>query len=302
LNPVGRYRAGPASLVEIAGRDRERFLQGQCTNDILALPPSGVARAAALTPKGKLLADFRVARRDPLRLLCPWGRSEFLAAHLKKYAVFQDVRIESSEGTFAIVEIYGEPGGIPLPAPGAVAPAVLAGVSLEVWPPYFETSATWLLSAADLPALERALSETAQPVSDEDAEILRIEAGRPAFGRDIDESNLPDEVGMDDAISTTKGCYVGQEIVARLRTYGRVNRRLVGFSFDAGWLPAVGTALVRPGQTEKDAARVTSAGLSPRLGPIGLGFAVREVSDGETLASAGDPSLTARVAPVRRAN
>ena len=98
-------------------------------------------------------------------------------------------------------------------------------------------------------------------IGDEIAEILRVEAGRPRFGTDMDSGNLPDEVGMDDAISTTKGCYVGQEVVARLRTYGRVNRRLVSFRFPEGPIGA-GEVLRRsdeetPSRTE--AGRVTSS-------------------------------------------
>jgi folate-binding protein YgfZ len=80
-------------------------------------------------------------------------------------------------------------------------------------------------------ALERA---GATEVSSATAEVLRVEAGRPRFGRDADSNNLIDELGLDSAVSTTKGCYVGQEIVARMRTYGRVNRRLVGFRFSGG--------------------------------------------------------------------
>ncbi len=122
------------------------------------------------------------------------------------------------------------------------------------------------------------------------AEALRIEAGRPRFGEDIDETNLPDEAGLDAAISATKGCYVGQEIVARRRTYGRVNRRLVGFRFPAGPL-ARGTVLrrpepspVRPEPTE--AGRVTSVARSPRFGWIGLGFAFHDRRPGAVSSAA----------------
>ncbi len=137
-------------------------------------------------------------------------------------------------------------------------------------------------------------------VSETTAEILRVEAGRPRFGSDADESNLADEVGLDASISTTKGCYVGQEIVARMRTYGRVNRRLVGFRFPEGPIPP-GSLLKRPEEPEAgkvEQGRVTSAVLSPAFGPIGLGYAFREVAIGGRLVAAAQPSLTAVVTPL----
>jgi folate-binding protein YgfZ len=136
-------------------------------------------------------------------------------------------------------------------------------------------------------ALEAAGS---QPVPEETAEILRLEAARPRFGSDMDSTNLPDEMGLAGAISTTKGCYVGQEVVARLRTYGRVNKRLVRFRFPERAIPP-GTALRRPDDEAPariEAGRVSSSTVSPALGPIGLGFAFRDIADGDRLVSAED--------------
>ncbi|MGH9442543.1 MAG: YgfZ/GcvT domain-containing protein [Thermoanaerobaculia bacterium] len=293
------FRIGPAALVEIAGKDRDSFLQGQCTNDVLRLAPGAVARAATLSPKGKLLADFRIARLDPIRILTAPGRAAALASHLRKYAVFQDVRIENVESELFLIELYGS-GPLPAPAPGRLVDSSFAGHPVQVWPPFFETSASWLVSRQAAPAVEAELSSSRARVSPEDAECLRIEAGRPEYGKDMDDSNLPDEIGMDDAISTTKGCYVGQEIVARLRTYGRVNRRLVGWAFSPSWLPVPGTRLGRPGEPDRELGVVTSSADSPRLGPIGLGFTHRDVGEGEGLCPAGDASRIATVAPVRR--
>ncbi len=300
MNGKPRYRVTSPALLEIAGKDREGFLQGQCTNDVLRLAPGAVARAAALTPKGKLLAEFRIARLDPLRILTSPSRDEALATHFRKYAVFQDVRIENVASSYALVEFFG--GGEPRPEspPGEVLSWRFADRSVQIWPAFFETTSSWLVSREDVEAVEAALSESGQRISAEAAEALRIEAGRPEYGKDMDDSNLPDEVGMDDAISTAKGCYVGQEIVARLRTYGRVNKRLVGWSFSEGWLPPPGTALFRPGQPEKELGRVTSSADSVRLGGIGLGYALRDVAEGEILCLPDDESKTARVEPKTR--
>jgi folate-binding protein YgfZ len=137
-----------------------------------------------------------------------------------------------------------------------------------------------------------------RPLSESEAEALRIRAGRPRFGQDMDDANLPDEVGIEAAISRTKGCYVGQEIVARLATYGRVNRRLVGFRFPQGAIPS-GTALSHPdpAASAKIAwGRVTSSVAESAIGPIGLGFAFRDVPVGGRLREDGPPHREALVA------
>ncbi len=118
----------------------------------------------------------------------------------------------------------------------------------------------------------------------------------------MDSKNLPDEVGLARAISTTKGCYVGQEVVARLRTYGRVNRRLVRFRFGRRPIDP-GTVLRLPGEEKPgkvEAGRVTSSAVSPRFGAIGLGYAFRDVLDGDRLVStlhAEDTAIVSDLAP-----
>ncbi len=135
------------------------------------------------------------------------------------------------------------------------------------------------------------------PVSDQTAEILRVEAGRPRLGKDADDSNLPEEMGLSAAISSTKGCYVGQEVVARLRTYGRVNRRLVGFRFPEQAVPE-GTVFRNPEKPDHELARVSSAVVSPRFGAIGLGLAFREIAEGQALRDPANPERSAVVAPI----
>jgi folate-binding protein YgfZ len=119
-------------------------------------------------------------------------------------------------------------------------------------------------------------------------ETLRVEAGTPRQGRELDEDVLPAEARLDDTIATTKGCYVGQEIVARLRSRGQVNHLLVGLRFE-GSAPAVDTPLVRDG---KRTGEVTSTAQSPRAGSIGLGFVRREHSEpGTEVDAAGESAV-----------
>ena len=280
------YRVRPAAIFDVSGADRVAFLQGQLTQDVRRAEPGQVLPAAGLTPKGKLLFVARlIGMPDRLRLLLPASSRERVLAHLTKYAVFQKVAIEDRSADFARIGIVGPP----------LSSSAVAGGSLAL-PGEGEFSGELLVPAAELEAAAaRLASAGAFSLDDAAAEILRVEAGRPRFGQDADESHLPDEVGLSDAISTTKGCYVGQEIVARLRTYGRVNRRLVGFRFPDAAL-AAGTVLKRPGEPDGgkiEIGRVTSSVVSPRRGAIGLGWAFREVAPGERLVSTEAPGSSA---------
>jgi folate-binding protein YgfZ len=283
------HRVRRSGVLDVEGADRVAFLQGQLTQDVKAMAPGEVRPAAALTPKGKLVFLARVlALPDRMRLLVAGDSQESILAQLKKYVIFQKVAIADCSSEFALVGLYGPRAG-QIAAPGGAVP--LAGEG--------EFSAEILVPSRSLGDFERVLESAGSAlVSEETAEVLRVEAGRPRFGRDADASNFADEVGLDAAISTTKGCYVGQEIVARTRVYGRVNRRLVGFRFPDGAIEP-DSLLKRPeepspGKVEQ--GRVTSAVLSPVFGAIGLGYAFRDVPEGARLVSAADPPRGAVVA------
>ena len=283
------HRARDTAVLDVEGRDRESFLQGQLTQDVRSLTAGQSRAAAALTPTGKLLFTARlVGLADRIRLLLPAGSRESALAHLRKFAAFQKVSVEDRSGAYRRLGLYGPRGLAPADLPAEI--LCLAGegeFSCELLVP--------LDREADARAwLDR---QGAVPIDPATAEILRVEAGRPRFGQDVDTSNLPDEAGLDAAISSTKGCYVGQEIIARRRTYGRLNRRLIGYHFPEGILPA-GTILRRgaaPGEAPEatQAGRVTSSVVSPRFGPIGLGFAFHDVAIGDRLVSVDDLARTA---------
>ena len=285
------HRTRPGAILDVTGDDRIAFLQGQLTQEMRDLSP-GVARpVAGLTAKGKLLFVARaLGLADRVRLLAPAGLRQPMLDHLRKYVLASRVAIEDRSADFVRIGLYGPEAGRFAP------PEDVDRLSGEG-----EFAAELVLPVAGLVAADRALSASgSEPIGDATAEVLRVEAGRARFGLDMDDSNLPDEVGMSDAISTSKGCYVGQEVVARLRTYGRVNRRLVGFRFSDGGI-AAGTALRRDADSEPsrtEAGRVTSAVLSPAFGPIGLGYAFRDVSDGATLVAASSAVSSAERAIV----
>lgn len=281
------YRIRPAAVLDVAGPDREAFLQGQVTQDVRLAGAGGTPAlpAAGLSPKGKLIFVAKLAAAgDRLRLVLPFLLRETVLAHLKKYAVFQKVSIEDRTEDFARIGIRGE------------SPTMLEGEFPMGRDGEFDDDR--LVAAASREEFLRGLeARGGRPLTAEEAEVLRVEAGRPRFGQDFDDSNLPDEVGLDAAISTSKGCYVGQEVVARMRTYGRVNRRITGFRFPDGEISA-GSRLERPGTpgSRTEPGRVTSSVRSGRFGAIGLGWAFHDVPAGTELVSEEAPPRRAVVA------
>ena len=272
------HRIRMTAILDVVGEDRIAFLQGQLTQEMRDLGPAEARPVAGLTPRGKLLFVARaLGLPDRVRLLAPAVLRVPILEQLRKYVLASRVAIEDRSGDFWRVRLYG-PERERLTLPDDVARLPGEGeFAEELVVPFARRDAVGELLAA----------AGSDPVGDESAEVLRVEAGRPRFGVDMDSSNLPDEVGLTDAISMSKGCYVGQEVVARLRTYGRVNRRLVGFRFPEGGI-GHGTALRRTEEAEADtsrteAGRVTSSVVSPVFGPIGLGYAFRDVEIGATL-------------------
>ncbi len=287
--PLLSHRFRVPGVLDIEGPDRVSFLQGQLTQDVRDLGPGEVRPAAGLTPKGKLLYVARlVGLPEALRLLVPASLVGGVTAHLAKYAAFQKVSVADRSAGWLRIGLYGDASGAPPPEddpPGSLRLAGEGEFTRELLVPAAERAAleTWL---------ERSGSVEAAPA---DSEARRVEAGRPRFGQDMDATNLPDEVNLTTAISRTKGCYVGQEIVARLATYGRVNRRLVGFRFPDGRIPE-GSRLAHPdpaADSKIEWGRVTSSVGSPAFGPIGLGFAFRDVALGAFLVDPSDKSRRA---------
>ena len=279
------HRRRALAVLAVEGADRAAFLQGQLTQDVDRLAVGESLPAAGLTPKGKLLYFGRIRNAgDRFLLLIPLAARAAVAAHLGKYAVFQRVVVRDVTEEHGVLGLYGPDAAKPSP------PEACVGL-----PPEGEFSAEVLGPAERIDLWSEELSRAGSPaVSAATAEILRVEAGRPRLGQDADETNLPQEVNLSEAISLTKGCYVGQEVVARLRTYGRLNRRLVGFRFP-GHPVAKGAVFPNPDKPDHEWARVTSAVDSPKFGPIGLGLAFREIPEGETLSDPSDPERIAIV-------
>jgi folate-binding protein YgfZ len=272
----------------LTGREVAEFLQGQLTNDVESLAPGTGCYAALLDHKGKIRADMRVLRgSDWFWLDCePIGRDP-LARTIKMYSLGRDVKNEDVTGDRAILSLIG--------------PA--AGEALDVAPPDTEHSFVEgehgiyvrtdlgidvICSADRADDVRDALG--VEPVSDEAAECLRIESGRPRHGLDMGADTIPQEAGLNErAVSFEKGCYVGQETVARLYYKGKPNRFLRGLRLTSETETGAPITL-----GERQVGTIGSTCVSPAHGPLALALVRREASPGDTVL-VGDPAIEAEV-------
>jgi folate-binding protein YgfZ len=277
--------------IGLAGRDRAAYLHGLLTNDIQALEPATGCYAAWLTPQGRMLTDMHVFESGDMILLdVPADRAEATLQRLDQFLFSEDVQLADLAATLRAVWVHG-------PAAGPVVERVLSGAHrLGDWPEYRNTRADFdganvvvaRVSQLGVPGfcvyvdpareqdLRHALQATgAAAVESAAIEAARIEAGYPVFGVDMTEDTIPLEAGIEDrAISFTKGCYVGQEVIIRVlhRGHGRVARKLVALRID-GDVPGAGAAIW---SGDREVGAVTSAARSPRLGAIALGYVHRD--------------------------
>ncbi len=287
-------RSGRGKLL-IRGDEAAEYLQGQLTNDVEALTPDEGCYAALLDRKGHMQADMRVLRLGESEIWIdtePEGL-EATRRHLEMYKIGREVEVEDVSAARAILSLIGprsaELSGAPplsLDASGASSvegiECLAVGTALGI---------DLIVPAADAERLSAALAEAGAPaVSAEAVEILRIEAGTPRFGAEMDTATMPAEAGIvERAVDFEKGCYIGQETVARLHYKGKPNRHLRGLRLSA---PAGPGAPLSFG--EKEVGKLGGSCVSPILGPVGLAIVRREAEPGAEL-RVGEDGVTARV-------
>lgn len=274
--------------IEALGRHRASFLQGMLTNDVKVLGPGQGCWAAFLDPHGKVVSLLVVhALEDRLVLELDPGLTAKTLTALDRYLISERVEFRDASGEWGILGCHGPAARSmvealiqsPLPElpPWHHVHQALDGARLRV----VRAEATgeegydlWLPVDRLAEAWERLAALGARPVGQEALDILRVEAGIPWYGADVDDGTLAHEAPLEAAISYTKGCYIGQEVVARVTYRGHVNRKLVGFVLDDGPLPGRGDRVVVGG---KEVGWITSAVASPALGRgIALGYLRRE--------------------------
>src|SRR5215216_1445130 len=260
-------RSGGAGLIDLSERGRIRvsgseavlFLNGLITNDMKTVVPHRWIPAAFPTVQGRLIGAVRVIRAaDPLFLI-----DTDAASH---EAVLKTISRFTMAGDFYVTDVTAQTSMLSVQGKEA------ATISENGFDIVVEAD-----KAADLrKALEQA---GAEPVSEETREILRIEAGIARHGRDMDETNVITETNLDDAVSYTKGCYTGQEIIVRIKHRGHVAKRLTGLRFETERQIEQGALLKADG---REIGRVTSTTVSPKVGSIGLGYVRYEYLDAGT--------------------
>jgi folate-binding protein YgfZ len=282
----------------LTGADRVRFLNGQVTNNVKDLRAGQGCHAALVNAKGKLQADLNIACL-PEELLLDFepGLTEMITQRLEKYIIADDVQVVDAAPHYGLLSVQGPKAetvirslGLPIEIPAqpmqiASSKDATLGEIYLLNHPRLETSGFDLfVPTASLGAVMDKLIAAAREVSGRAVgwralEAARIEAGIPRFGVDMDETNLAPETGIASrAISYSKGCYIGQEVIARIRTYGQVAKALRGLRLadDLKQLPARGDKLFHAG---KEAAYITSALTSPALGlNIALGYVRKEAN------------------------
>jgi len=274
----------------LSGAGAREFLQGQVTNDVLALTPGTGCYAAFLTPKGKMLGDLRIldAGRE---LLLDTERTSLqeLFNMIRRFSIGYEVQLHKRTLECGLLALVG-PEAPRLAGASALAQAAehahlevsIGGVAARAI--RTDTGVELLCAAADTDRLRGGLERAgAVPVREDTVECLRVERGRPRYGVDLDDTVIPQEAGLNErAVSFTKGCYVGQETVARLYYRGKPNRHLRGVRLSA---PAGTGEVVRLG--EREVGRLGSVAHSPRFGWIALALIRREAPPG-TAVSVGE--------------
>ncbi len=256
-------------LIRVTGEDRARLIHAMCTNHVQGLTPGQYCHAFFLNAQGRILADaWIICQPDALLLDTEPEMREKLLAHLDKYIIADDVTLEDVSGQMAINAAEGPlaeawPGALPISATGG-----------QGWRGYGSGP------TSDLPL-----------ATAEDLEIVRLENGHPRYGVDILETHLVQETGQMGSVSFNKGCYLGQEIVERVRSRGAVHKHLRRLKIAGDTVPAPGELFAG----DAKAGLLTSAVLSPRWGLVGLGyvsvaFEKRELrlADGTAVQVAGD--------------
>jgi tRNA-modifying protein YgfZ len=281
----------------LTGADAASFLQGQVSNDVERLTPGTGCYAAFLTPKGKMLGDVRILQTgDELLLDTERSSLQALFNMIRRFSLGYQVELHKrtlERGLLSLIgpaadEVTGDPGvpaeehaHIPITLTEIPVLAIRTDVGVDL-----------LCDAGHTEALRAALEDAgAIAVSEPAVECLRVERGRPRYGVDLDDTVIPQEAGLNDrAVSFTKGCYVGQETVARLYYRGKPNRQLRGLRLSGA--AEAGDELEFEGRT---VGRITTVAQSPSFGPIALAIVRREAQPGASVSVGTGGEVTGEV-------
>ena len=261
------FDCSPRAKLRLTGADASRFLNGQITNDLRKVTATSAIQASILSAKGKLSAHvFVSADADGFLLDADPELREELPARLDRYIIADDVQIEDVTERFSIFHVIGEAGSAAPMSARTVAANRFGLPGCDLWfdPPEREK-------------IRQQLAETVVFCDEVCAELLRIERGIPRWGRELTNEIIPVEANLEaTAIDYDKGCYIGQEVISRMKMSGQTNKRLCGLISLSGAPLEAGMRLVADSEPAKDAGWITSTAGSPRLAKeIALGYVKR---------------------------
>ena len=289
---VGILDLSNRAVLEFTGADRLSYLQGLISNDLRVAPSGEGIYAAFLSQQGKILADCRALTTDDSFIVDFWEPLKpKILDHLHRYLVADEVEIADLNDRYAILSIQGPESEILLEkfVPKDQQPqktlahslAQVGGVEMRIcrYRHTGEDGFDLMVPLAEIESLARQLTEAAASysgrwVGEKAHEMLRIEAGIPRYGVDMTEDNLILETGLTHAVSFNKGCYLGQEVVERIRSRGHVNKALTGLIIDGKNPPPAGSKIL---SDEKEIGTITSSTHSPALeSAVALGYLHRD--------------------------
>jgi aminomethyltransferase len=308
LSGCGVYDLSSRVQISLTGSDRVRWLNGMVTNNIRDLAVGRGVYAFLLNPQGRILGDLYARNRgDSITVETDQAQSEKLVATFDHYIIMDDVEV-STLSEVTTIGIAGPKARQTLHAVGleilGLEPLQFVQMTWRNIPvtvarsdnASLETYEVWL-SSDMVTALRDALTKAgAKPVSADAMELLRISSGIPRYGQDIRERDLPQETEQQRALNFSKGCYVGQEIVERIRSRGAVHRMFTGFNVE-GELPALGAKIQ---SEDKDVAEITSTASLPVAGGerrVALGYIRREIATPGKQLQSGSTQLSVATLP-----
>jgi folate-binding protein YgfZ len=298
LEASAYYRLPAPGYVLLRGETRLDYLQRQTSNDMGLLSGERALPNALTAPTGRIMEYFTCVQiGDSIALLTPEGHGPGLAVYFAKRIFFNDqVTIEDQSAGWAQIELHGPQAGAILETLGLGAPPELDAMAAIEWQGQplraigirglgAESGWRMLLPAGAAGDLSAAMDQAgAAALSTESATVLRIEAAQPGPG-ELNGDYTPFEIGLSEIVSATKGCYTGQEVLARQVTYDKITRQIALLASEQ--LAEPGTGLLHDG---KRAGAVSSAALSPRLGPIALAVLRKPAHDLGTLLNLDSPA------------
>ncbi len=297
----GMFDLSSRTMLRLTGPDRVRYLNGQVTANVKQSEPGRVQPACVTTAKGKLSADiFITATELALYIDAERELRESLLARLERYIVADDVLLEDITDTHALFHFIGPP---------EMLRAFEGRISPRAFPQHDQRASRFAVLGWDFraprivskhpgvdyqpaypPMIPPAAGQRPSECPPQLVELVRIEAGIPRWGHELTEDTLPPEAGLDRThIDYAKGCYIGQEVISRIKSVGHVNRRLSGFISTGGEPLQAGWSVFAPGDLQKAVGELTSAAWSFALAkPVALGYLRRGSPSGALLARPAD--------------